>query len=260
MLTAVEFERFVETGLLRVDGAFSPEQAAAMRSAVLRHVERRSGIRFDDPASWPGPHAINFQGLKRSPAMQALLDCDGVRTALVAAFGPGEWARPKPGAQVLLTFPTAGPWVLPHGTWHTDYWIERPSWPALGVKVFAFLGDVEPAGGGTLVLSGSHRLVERFAADMPSGTTTSSRLWRQFMQRDPWLHDVYWAGSEPERTQRLLGAEHVVDGVTVGVVELTGRPGDVVLTHMDVLHTAAPNTRPTPRLMLGKSIVRARPG
>jgi hypothetical protein len=258
--TDVERARFVETGLLRLDGAIPADDAAAMQATVWRYVERRAGIRLDDRSTWPGPHAINFRGLKRDPVIRSLFDGGAVRAALDAFFGPDEWARPTSGAQVLLTFPSPGPWILPHGGWHTDFWISRPSWPVLGVKVFAFLSDVEPGGGGTLVLSGSHRLVERFTEGIPSGTPGNNRLWARLLRGDPWLHDVDRAGPEPERTQRLLGAEHVVDGVPIGVVELTGRPGDVVLTHMDVLHTTAPNVRPTPRVMLGKNITRAGAG
>jgi hypothetical protein len=258
VVSSAEHERFVATGVLRLDGALTDDDASAMRSAVWRYVEGRTAIRFAEPATWPGAHAINFRGIKRSPALRALLAAGRVRDALDDAFGSAGWQPPKPGAQILLTFPSPGPWVLPHGRWHSDFAIERPSWPASAVKLFAFLTEVEPSGGGTLVLSGSHRLVERFAADLPVGGH-GAHLWTRFMKGDPWLHDVHWPGPEPERTQRLLGVEHEVDGVPVSVVELTGRPGDVVLTHQDVLHVAAPNTRSTPRIMLGLGIRRARP-
>ncbi len=247
MPTDVDLDGFVATGLLRLDGAIPTDRAAAMRAVVWRHVERRSGIRLEDRSTWPGPHAINFRGLKRDPTLRSLFDGGAVCAALDAVFGPGGWVRPTSGAQVLLTFPAPGPWVLPSGSWHTDFWIERPSWPALGVKVFAFLSDVEPGGGGTLVLSGSHRLVERFTEAIPSGTPGGFALWARMLRRDPWLRDVHDRGVEPERTRRLLGAEHAVDGVPISVLELTGRAGDVVLTHRDVLHAAAPNARSTPR-------------
>jgi hypothetical protein len=257
--TDVDLARFVDTGLLRLDGAIPADHAAAMEAVVWRYVERRAGIRLTDRSTWPGPHAINFRGLKRERTLESLFDGGAVRTALDAVFGLDGWARPTSGAQVLLTFPAPGPWVLPHGGWHTDFWITRPSWPALGVKVFAFLSAVEPGGGGTLVLSGSHRLVERFTEGIPSGTPGNNRLWGRLLRGDPWLHDLDRAGPEPERTQRLLGVARVVDGVPIEVVELTGRPGDVVLTHQDVLHATAPNVSATPRVMLGKSITRVRP-
>jgi ectoine hydroxylase-related dioxygenase (phytanoyl-CoA dioxygenase family) len=48
----------------------------------------------------------------------------------------------------------------------------------------------------------------------------------------------------------------LIDGVPVQVVELTGSPGDVVVTHLHVFHARSPNTDNVPRLMLGKEIRR----
>ncbi len=50
-----------------------------------------------------------------------------------------------------------------------------------------------------------------------------------------------------------------VGGTAVRVMELTGRPGDVVLTHPWVLHCAAPNTGTHPRMMLTKNLYRRSP-
>jgi ectoine hydroxylase-related dioxygenase (phytanoyl-CoA dioxygenase family) len=46
----------------------------------------------------------------------------------------------------------------------------------------------------------------------------------------------------------------VLDGVSVRVVELTGAAGDVFLVHPWILHTAAPNCNPTPRMMVSARI------
>ena len=51
-----------------------------------------------------------------------------------------------------------------------------------------------------------------------------------------------------------MGSDHDADGIPVRVVELTGRPGDVVLTHPWTLHHAAPNTASYPRMMRGKTL------
>jgi len=48
-----------------------------------------------------------------------------------------------------------------------------------------------------------------------------------------------------------------IDGMPVQVVELTGSPGDVVITHQHVFHARSPNISTDPRLMLGKEIRRA---
>jgi len=40
-----------------------------------------------------------------------------------------------------------------------------------------------------------------------------------------------------------------IGGVTLRVVELTGEPGDMVLCHPTIVHTASPNCGTWPRLM-----------
>ncbi|TDD56367.1 hypothetical protein E1263_25345 [Kribbella antibiotica] len=47
-----------------------------------------------------------------------------------------------------------------------------------------------------------------------------------------------------------------VDGIPVRVIELTGRAGDVYITHPWVLHSIAPNTRETPRMMRSRMMWR----
>ena len=62
--------------------------------------------------------------------------------------------------------------------------------------------------------------------------------------------------ADPDRAARFMGSEHDADGIGVRVVELTGRPGDVVITHPWTLHHAAPNRASYPRLMRSKAIHR----
>ena len=74
------------------------------------------------------------------------------------------------------------------------------------------------------------------------------------MKQHPWLAEIVQTGSEPERTRRLIGAGREVNGVPMRIVEMCGEPGDVFIAHLHLFHCAAPNTRATPRLMLGKGI------
>ena len=45
-----------------------------------------------------------------------------------------------------------------------------------------------------------------------------------------------------------------LDGLPVRVVELTGRAGDVYVTHPWILHSIAPNASDTPRMMRSRFI------
>ena len=107
-----------------------------------------------------------------------------------------------------------------------------------------------------LVVSGSHRVVERFVATAPADVRADYRTCRlQFMQHDPWFRALARTDDpDPDRRARFMGSDHDADGIPVRVVELTGRPGDVVLTHPWTLHHAAPNTASYPRMMRGKTL------
>jgi hypothetical protein len=48
----------------------------------------------------------------------------------------------------------------------------------------------------------------------------------------------------------------LVDGISLSVLELIGRPGETVLMHPWQLHAPAPNRGLTPRLILGDLVMR----
>ena len=77
------------------------------------------------------------------------------------------------------------------------------------------------------------------------------------MRHRRWLARLLDGADLPEHGRPLVGAAGEIDGVPVQVVELTGAPGDVVLTHLHVLHARSPDTGTAARLMLGKEIRRA---
>lgn len=150
--------RFEATGVVRLDSAFTADQAAAMRNAMWQHAEGQAGLRPADPASWAGSPVLNWQGLSRDPVFGPLVDNRAVGGALEAILGAG---GRRPGAQILFSLPEPGPVVLPD-SWHIDCGFDHVASPVPVVKLFAFVGEVGPRGGGTMVVSGTHRLVDRY--------------------------------------------------------------------------------------------------
>ena len=65
----------------------------------------------------------------------------------------------------------------------------------------------------------------------------------------PWLKALTNDDGDPERNARLMVTGATIDGVSLRVVELTGQPGDVFVTHPWVMHAAAPNAAELPRMM-----------
>jgi hypothetical protein len=245
---------FADRGVVRLDGAFSAVAAARIADIVWGYANRRVGVVRAEPSSWSrGWLPISWKGLKRNRAFDVFLDNPSVVAAFDAIFGPETWTRPKPGVQVLFSLPGAGPWTMPDG-WHMDCGFEQPAWPVPAVKAFGFFGDVGPCGGGTLLLAGSHRLVDayRSASDEPPGGGKAN--WQQFLRRHPPLGDLLTAGARSDHGRSLVGERFDVEGVPIEVLELTGRPGDVVLTHLHVFHCASPNTTDVPRQMLAKTV------
>jgi hypothetical protein len=85
--------------------------------------------------------------------------------------------------------------VLPAGSWHTDYGWDRDPQPLFGVKLFAFIARVRPRGGGTLVITGSHRMVARFAASLPPHQPYEGHLLGRYLRRDDWFRALCRPGT-----------------------------------------------------------------
>ena len=172
----------------------------------------------------------------------------GLCGALDDLFGAEGWIQPKHAGQVLVTMPGATEWRVPHHLWHVDFQYTLPPERLAIVKCWALVDDLEPGGGATPQIAGSHRLVANFVAGRTGAELDFRRTRMAFMQSQPWLKALATDDDDPDRNERFM-TETDVDGVPVHVVELTGAAGTVYITHPWVLHSLAPNTRETPRLM-----------
>jgi hypothetical protein len=255
-LTAEQREEFDRLGVLRLKGLLRVDSLRRAREAVLRPLERlglwKDGAwRLGDAPRprWPdsglktskviGNKHTELEELIEEPALLAAVDAllDG-RT-----FDRSIYKRP----QVLFTLPNADTWMLPSG-WHVDCPRlasgERP-----GVQLFAFLDAVEPRGGGTLVIGGSHRLLN-------DGRFIRTKEIRRFLQHQAFFREVCAETpvAVPESVRLPKG---VVGDVPLEVVELTGAPGDAWLMDLRVLHVGAPNASNRPRMMVTHRFMRA---
>lgn len=244
-LTIDQIDQFDRDGFVRIREAF--DGADAMADRLWQHLAKR-GIDRSDPATWPSGKAHHLQKLLRQPVFVPI---GGPKTtaAIDDLLGPGRWTRPEHWGEFLVNFPEPGrEWMVPT-LWHSDAAYTDPLKPPLGVMVFSFLNQVDARGGGTLVLAGSHRLVERFAAGRPGVREEKTpNVRRAFYQSHPWLaalvaHDVDRTRLEP------FGGEADVDGLPARVVELTGNAGDIVICHPLIAHCVSPNCAQHPRFM-----------
>jgi hypothetical protein len=260
-LTSADIERFERDGYVVVRQAFSRADGLAMERQWWRELEDTHGIRRDDRSSW---HQImgDLKAAKRDP-LQAGILTERVRGVFDDLLGEAAWSPPGDWGRPLVTFPEPGAWEVPARLWHWDnpseLHLERPR----ALFVVSFIGPVAPRGGGTLILSGSPRLLIQHERRIPAGERGGSgaRVWERFHRSHPWLMALTGQAPSPaDRTAAFMDGETVVEGVPLRVVELTGEPGDMVFCHPVMVHCVAPNRRPRPRFMRIKAQVLTREG
>jgi hypothetical protein len=255
MLSAAQRSEFERDGIVKVPAAFAAEDAAQMRDVLWTELARRHGIDREDRSTWTTLRPTGLKTTKKHPAANAILG-PSLRAALDDLLGPGGWVEPPHLGQVLVTMPTGGTWSVPHLQWHTDLGFDLPAGELVAVKIWALLGDLEPGGGGTPQVAGSHRVIARHLSTTSERDFTTIR--DQVLRSHPWFCSLTTADSErdDDRTARLM-TEADVDGLPVRVVELTGCAGDAYLTHAWVLHSIATNASDAPRMMRSRVIWKA---
>jgi hypothetical protein len=240
---------FGDSGVIRIDGGFSPDAAAAMSELVWQTLGWNFGFDRQDRSTWGVFRKRPVVDVGSSPIFEELLT-DRVASVIDGVLGEGTWDWPATWGDFLMTFPNAPVWSLPHDGWHQDSDFDVDCDPVRWVKAFAFMNDVKPGGGGTLVVTGSHRLAGRYgggrALDRQGRVRKGSNL---LYEECAYLRDLTSAGDAEERRRSFMDRETEVDGVALQVVELTGKPGDVVLIHPWLVHAVAPNAADAPRFM-----------
>ncbi len=251
-LAPADLQRFDRDGYVVVRQAFGRADALAMEERWWSELAGTHGVRRDDRSSW---HQIpgNLKAAKRDPA-QARILTRTVGGVLDDLLGTGSWSPPKDWGLTIVTFPGPGSWEPPARFWHWD----NPCAPHLdrprGLFVVSFIGPVAPRGGGTLIPSGSPRLLIQQERAIPADQRRGpgARPWQRFGRCHPWLMALTGQAPAPaNRIAAFMDSETSVDGVPLRVVELTGEPGDMVFCHPLMVHCAAPNRGTRPRFWTG---------
>lgn len=246
MITKTEHDHFALHGLIKRSTFLPPTQLARAREVLFQQFERE-GVWKD--GQWHLAPQEFITGLAAGMALvkplnrhPAIIDLAGGATLATASTLAD--ARPvypiQPHPALLCTFPNASTWWLPHLSWHLD--LPRLAESGLpGVQIFAILDDLEPEGGGTLAVTGSHRLLN------DDGHIRSSDL-RKRLKREPYFAELM--SDKPSDRSRLMRQPGCVGDAEVSIVEMSGKAGDVYFMDLRILHNIAPNARPKPRVML----------
>jgi phytanoyl-CoA dioxygenase PhyH len=237
---------------MRVRSVFSRDKAAAMRSAAWRALAN-IGISESDPSTWIKERPEHLQQLKADPAFRAVGNAR-LLAAIDAVLEGQAYERPKNWGALFLAFPSMHPWNVPSRGWHADANYLSALSPPAGVRTHALLGDVAPRAGGTLIISGSHRLVHKHFTDNPPPAGARGADYRKLLLRHPYIRDLHTEGDATERAARFMRSAETHDGIPLQVVENTGTAGDVILLHPLVLHVATSNNGNSPRFLLSGAV------
>lgn len=249
MLTETQIDELNRLGYTKTRMCAEAD-ALEMQDLVWARLEKYD-VRRDDPSTWRDVHA---GGLSKTVRRQRIFR-DAVSDAFLREIdqllGPGEWDRPGDWGMVLYTFPETNgrPWDVSRGNWH---WHLNPLRNVERLKdlfCFSFLSDVAPEGGGTLVLEGVHHVTRKYLAEMtPEERGRKAKVIREnFYRYHPWLKEL--ARKDDEGSRRHLMELTDVHGFPCRVAELTGKPGEAVITLAGVLHCRSRNCLDRPRFM-----------
>ena len=241
MLTQHQKETFETKGLIRLDGFLSQDSVAAAQNFIFGLAEKE-GLWCD--GAWQVekmPDRPKFTKPMHKEELSTLITREllAVTDALVDGQPLDETALLKPS--LLFTPPQAVEWSVPSRAWHLD--MPRLPTPGLsGVQMFTFLDTVIPKGGGTLVVTGSHRLLNN------TGKYVRSRDVKEMLLKETYFQHLM--SKDFLDRERFLTVPDKLGDVALMVEELHGEPGDVFLMDIRLLHTGSPNAAKIPRLMV----------
>jgi hypothetical protein len=253
MLTIENRAELAETDVTRLRGVAGGDDVARMTDAMW-HLLRSRGVVRTDVTTWPSGFVTKLQRLRVTRMFDAFEDA-AVTAVVDELVGAGEWRGFGPWGPALLTFPQRQPWALPHRGWHVDIPARGdPDRPTVA-RLFGYINDVVPHGGGTLVVHGSHELVRRMVAASPKRDVGGSAdLRRRLSSRHPWFRALCAEGGDRIRQFMIDGDS--IDGVHVRVAELTGGAGDVAVMLPWTMHNMSMNCASEPRFMVTHSVYR----
>lgn len=247
MINQNQRQAFEETGLLRIEALIPLSLIEPAREMVLEGLKEAG---YHDGDIWTCSHPLDWKtGNDLAKALKKRVRRTDTFTALATpetetiakALGHNDTLKAHlKTPQLLFTPPGHAPWTVPHNIWHLD--LPRLQPPGnYGVQFFAFLDKVRPQGAGTLVVSGSHKLLN------DKGYLSSASV-KKLLKREPYFSALF--NKKHGDRGRFLNNEEYVEGTALKVVELTGEPGDVFFMDMRLLHTLAPNAQANPRIMV----------
>lgn len=245
-------EQFEQEGFVHIPQALAPEYVEAVRDYTWAYFREHAGMLREELSTWRNVD-LNKKLIDKAVGKPIT---ERLKAALDQLLGSNQWQLSSYGG--LLPSGPVYPldeWKLRTDLWHTD---DDPC-SFMGelseVMLFSFYSSVKAREGGTLALSGSHRLIKQVQHLFQNYPNI-----RDFTRSHPYLRRLCNGNPiEPADAERFMNEPSEVHDVTVRVVELTGEPGDVVICHRMLFHGVNMNCGSEPRLMRRSLIRCAKP-
>ncbi|UQA57878.1 phytanoyl-CoA dioxygenase family protein [Polyangium aurulentum] len=229
---ALDAKKFSDDGVLPLRGFLPRKLVAAAQSAISSELTRLK-IKANGKLTASKIQALPvFQQTIRLGQMIKVGDeidrlfPEELLVAMNSLAGAPLERSPHP--QILLSLPHKEAWSLDHLNWHLD--LTPPKADQIpGVQAFVLIDDVQPRGGATLALAGSHKL--------------------HYVDREHNAHGILRQNSDFVSAPEKFLEPRTVHGARVQIVEMSGRAGDVYLMDLRVLHSPSINTRKDIRMM-----------
>lgn len=227
VFSQIQIQDFIQRGFIRIDNAFSPEIAAAVRRILWNEME----LNADDPTGWTKP--VIRLGMYTQPPFIEAANTPILHAAFDQLVGKERWIPCKAMGTFPVRFPAPGE---PGDTgWHID--VSMPGLPGTdpgnflewranwyskgrGLLMLFLFSDVGERDAPTRIRGGSHKDMARVL--QPYGEQGLSLL--QIVEHFP---------SMPVREEVLA----------------TGRAGTVYLCHPFLVHAAQAHTGKEPRFL-----------
>lgn len=260
VLTKNQIEQFIEEGYTHLEEAFPRQQALQAQSFLWERLAER-GVQRNDRSTWNEPMVrINqtyndpiFQKCATPRLVGAIEDLVGHGRYLEAQESKTGWGW----WPVNFSLGSQVPWGVPTTGWHWDgsqfrHFVDSPD---QGLLLLCIFSDIPRHGGGTLVATGSHRIVARFLSHFSEGIEHRPAI-EQCSRSHPWLEQLTGNANEPleDRGEFFLETSYVDEQqTTLRVVETIGTAGDIFLCHPFLYHCSSQNHSGIPRFMCNRT-------
>ena len=254
MLSETDIRQFNEQGFLVVRDCVPVAGAREASEAIWADLMARHDV-TEDSSTWRG-QSMNF-GATALKGRDTMLS-ERMRGVFDDLLGVGRWRSDhgrKRGGTVFASLPRNGQddaWAL-QGEWHWDQGENRHLPNYTGLQACTLLTDMQHRDGGTLFVSGSHHAVAahfhrtrgRFSDNY------SAKRMQSFFNTEKWFCDLD-RGTVPkaDRVATFMERTSTVEGISLRVHEMTGKPGDTYFLHPLLVHAGPPNGGRRPRIML----------